>query len=76
MNFNKHQKKLFKEENSFQLSLNLVISNSVGDKSNRFRKAGPQNGHIITKIYRLAGYVNTLTHKANNATDFVVSIYT
>ena len=44
MNFNKRQKKkLFQEENCFQLSSNSVFSNSVGDKSNRFRKAEPRN---------------------------------
>ena len=53
-----------------------MISNSVGDKSNQFRKAGPRNGHIITNMYRLVEYVITLTHKANNVTDFVVSTYT
>ena len=52
------------------------FQNIVGDKSNRFRKAGPSNGHIITKIYKLTEHVKTLTHKASNVTDFVVSTYT
>ena len=34
--------------------------------TNWVKKEGPSNGHLITKIYRLAEHVNTLEYKVSN----------